>query len=423
MSKAGRFLHSIGEKFVTVGEAMSRIGRARRKQLQPKQILAPVSPIALLTELATCWKESGCHRESAALGCMLGAAVGDASGALLEFGGSKDVGAAMTMPGGGVFDVAPGQFTDDTELSLCLALGLLDSGGTLDLECIAARYRDWICSSPFDVGQATRHAFQNAMSASEMRAFAIAQNSGSKANGSLMRCMPLALWGHRLSQNQLLRCAFLDSSLSHPNPVCQAAVACYVAAAAKLIADGQVDSALQASHEILDTVNQEWIKKGCASGESEQLPADEVKGWLDDALNGKCIPYSPQDGFVRIAFTHAFRHLACGTSFTEALSETLAGFGDTDTNAAIVCGLLGARDGLQAIPQQMWQSVLLCDTAGGRLRPLWLSGSQLPEIALRLLHSAPHQIETRHLPDHIVDPLSEDVQMRVCRPTARNFMD
>ena len=47
-----------------------------------------------------------------AYGCLLGAAVGDAAGAFLEFRpgfDSEDVRLAMTMPGGGVFKVGPGE--------------------------------------------------------------------------------------------------------------------------------------------------------------------------------------------------------------------------------------------------------------------------------------------------------------------------
>ena len=50
--------------------------------------------------------------EDAALGCLLGAAVGDAAGATLEFKRvvtEADVDEALRMPGGGVLDVGPGQ--------------------------------------------------------------------------------------------------------------------------------------------------------------------------------------------------------------------------------------------------------------------------------------------------------------------------
>ena len=54
--------------------------------------------------------------------------------------------------------------------------------------------------------------------------------------------------------------------------------------------------------------------------------------------------------FVRIGFTHAFFHLLEQSTFENALRETLAGGGDTDTNACIVGALLGALHGIDGIP-------------------------------------------------------------------------
>ena len=46
-------------------------------------------------------------------------------------------------------------------------------------------------------------------------------NSWSQANGALMRILPLAIWGHRLSDEELAFCAHQDAILSHPHENCQ----------------------------------------------------------------------------------------------------------------------------------------------------------------------------------------------------------
>ena len=59
-------------------------------------------------------------KRSMARGALLGAFIGDASGATLEFldrkPSAEDVERALSMVGGGCWRVAPGQITDDGEL-------------------------------------------------------------------------------------------------------------------------------------------------------------------------------------------------------------------------------------------------------------------------------------------------------------------
>src|SRR5690606_31536387 len=96
-----------------------------------------------------------------AQGCLLGAFVGDAAGARLEFLGRKptevELADAQAREGGGVLRVAAGQVTVDGELRLALARALVNApqvppGG------VATGYRAWRNSKPFDVGQATSGA-------------------------------------------------------------------------------------------------------------------------------------------------------------------------------------------------------------------------------------------------------------------------
>src|SRR5262245_7686138 len=99
--------------------------------------------------------QSAKDKKDARLACLLGACVGDAAGVVLEFIGRKpeaaEVARAMTMLGGGFLRVAPGQITDDGELTLCLARALAAST-KFDKEKIALSYADWVRSRPFDMG-------------------------------------------------------------------------------------------------------------------------------------------------------------------------------------------------------------------------------------------------------------------------------
>ena len=165
--------------------------------------------------------------------------------------------------------------------------------------------------------------------------------------------------------------AFLadGSALSHPNQSCQDAVACYIIAIANLMrVPGNRQEAFQATRV--------WADVHANA---------EVRGWLDDAEANLNYPYHPQAGYVRIAFTHAFRLLIQGADYMAAMREVLEGGGDTDTNACIVGGLIGAADGIEAIPSAIVQAVIECDTSKGRHpRPDFLSSRHVPSLAERL---------------------------------------
>lgn len=324
--------------------------------------------------------------QQVALGCLLGACSGDAAGATLEFIGRRpthaEVESALNMTGGGVWNVAPGQITDDGELTLCLAHALADQPN-FEIERIAKQYAAWIESHPFDIGITTRTSLGCFLHDARWRTIcakdgyavgmkqAAAQScTDSKANGSLMRVTPLGIWGYRFSDAVLAGFARQDSALSHPNQSCQDAVACYVIAIANLIrTPGDRHTAFHATRI--------WADANANT---------EVRGWLDDAESKLNYPYHPQAGFIRIAFTHAFRLLIQGADYMTAMREILAGGGDTDTNACIVGGLIGAADGSASIPAAMAKAVIECDTSKGlHPRPDFLRGRHIPALAAHLL--------------------------------------
>lgn len=330
---------------------------------------------------------------NAAMGCLLGALVGDAAGATLEFlldnPTPEQVAWAMSMPGGGKIQVAPGQITDDGELTLCLAQALAESE-TFDLEKIARSYARWVESHPFDIGFTTSSSL-GAVRSFDMTNFSYAKTMSiaaskhcthSKANGSLMRITPLGIWGHNLEIEEIAKYAHQDTSLSHPNPSCGYALACYSIAVATLIRQsGKRELAFDNAKNWLDS--QENIAKQQKTFTSWK----EVRGWLQDAEYDVNVPYEPHIGFIKIAFTHAFRHLLLGSDYESAISETLAGGGDTDTNTCIVGGLIGAAVGVDNIPENMRHAVLNCDTTLGKHpRPDFLHPKQVKELITQLLN-------------------------------------
>ncbi len=150
-------------------------------------------------------EKAGCAR-----GAFFGALVGDAAGSKLEFLGrlptEQEVDDAMTLPGGGFWRTAPGQITDDGELTLCLA-DALSKASTFPLDAIARNYVEWHRSGPFDLGQTIDGAFSvDDIGGKHIDRRIQKANAKfgkeSKANGSLMRRVPFAIW-HRLKDEEL----------------------------------------------------------------------------------------------------------------------------------------------------------------------------------------------------------------------------
>ena len=95
---------------------------------------------------------------------MIGAFVGDAAGAPLEFRTVTEASLfeALKFEGGGKMRVAPGQVTDDSEMAMCILHSLTEAdANTLDVYLLEKYYALWRDSDPFDMGITTRKALRN----------------------------------------------------------------------------------------------------------------------------------------------------------------------------------------------------------------------------------------------------------------------
>eukprot|EP00026_Physarum_polycephalum_P012653 Phypoly_transcript_12979.p1 GENE.Phypoly_transcript_12979~~Phypoly_transcript_12979.p1 ORF type:complete len:284 (+),score=30.80 Phypoly_transcript_12979:151-1002(+) len=253
----------------------------------------------------------------------------------------------------------------------------------------------WYRSNPFDVGTTTFQSIgaavrgeSNSRYKSEIldkKGYAFAMNWGaisgeakfSKANGSLMRATPLGVFAHNLEPEQIAEIARADCATTHPNPTCGDAVACYAIAIAHLL-------------------NNPGDNRGAFAVAKSWLTSDnkdsEVCAWLTDAEGSEPIECYPNAGFIKIGFTLAFRHLYKNTPYAVAIAETIAGGGDSDTNACIVGGLVGALHGAENIPQEMKIPVLTCNTQLGRPRPDFLHPRHLQKLTEEIFNSAPKPV-------------------------------
>ena len=130
-------------------------------------------------------------------GCLLGLAVGDAVGTTVEFKSPGSFPDVSDMLGGGPFRLAPGQWTDDTSMALCLADSLLEAGGFDPWDQLTRYvrwYRDGYRSSTgafFDIGNATRAALERFERSGEP--WCGSDDATTAGNGSIMRLAPVPM--------------------------------------------------------------------------------------------------------------------------------------------------------------------------------------------------------------------------------------
>ncbi len=317
---------------------------------------------------------------------MLGACVGDAAGAVLEFMGRlptpAEVDRALTMPGSsGKTDslshlstngrIGPGQVTDDGELTLALWSALYRHPPKLGppIDEMLGVYARWWASQPPDIGRTCSLAFEAASNMlrdpngniDDYLALVQRMNGNSQANGALMRATALAHWAaadKEVPPSLVALMGRADAQLSHPNSVCQDCNALYLYACTLLLRGIEPRLAYKQTGEFaMQTIADQTV----------------LKWFFNDSQDITGLRCQENNGHVRYAFTLAFYFMQNPEiGFEEALRQTLLKGGDTDTNAAIVGGLVGCYS---EPPRHLKEPVLTFRADGGKgghIRPQWL---------------------------------------------------
>jgi ADP-ribosylglycohydrolase len=277
---------------------------------------------------------------SRAQGCLLGQCAGDALGQMVEFMSKEAIrhqypNGVCDMKNGGAFNTLAGQPTDDTEMALMLARSIVQEK-KFDAKKVYKAYQFWYKSDPFDCGNTVMRGLTSAFS----------PNKESQANGSLMRISPLGIYGSRFELDTVADWAMQDSRLTHPNVVCQKAVAVYTTAIATAISTGQNNDALYDLTLI--------------RARQELFYESSVYETLQKAENTPPPDFKRNGGWVLIALQNAFYRLLHAKDTEQAIIETVNEGGDTDTNGAICGALLGAVYGIESIPTRWRNAVLNC---------------------------------------------------------------
>ena len=308
-----------------------------------------------------------------AVGCLLGQAIGDSLGSLVEFRSAADIakeypaGVRELRSGVGTWRLLAGQPTDDTELALALARTLVQQRSFAP-DAVATAYGRWFRDG-WDIGTTTRQAFSELKEGTQGTAAVARRNANrvSQSNGATMRASPLAIAA--TNADQAAAWAAEDALLSHPNPVCVVANAAYVVALHAGIA-GATPQEMHAAAMAAARETGNALEAGGITGTAEAVQAVVTR--LEAAARGE-LPedFTRQMGWVLTALQAAFHALLHAPSAEQGLVHVVGCGGDTDTNGAIAGALLGAAYGRQAWPARWTTQVLAC-------RPVQGSGTQHP---------------------------------------------
>jgi ADP-ribosyl-[dinitrogen reductase] hydrolase len=265
---------------------------------------------------------------SRARAAFIGMAIGDALGAPAEFmtrGEIKDkYGVLQDMVGGGWLRLKPGQVTDDTDMSLCIARAIAQAEGW-SFTGIADNLVGWLKSKPIDVGDTCRRGIRNYLLHGTLET---PPNNWDGGNGAAMRMLPVALF--TLGDSALLeRYSLQQAHLTHNHALSDAA--CITIG--NLVHLGLTGRSLRRMRREVDEM-------------VEKFPAfkfDPYKGLAT--------------GYVVDTMQTVFHCLFRSRSFEGCVIDTVNQGGDADTTGAIAGALAGAYYGEEGIPAR-WRKKL-----------------------------------------------------------------
>lgn len=279
-----------------------------------------------------------------ARGALVGLAAGDALGTTVEFMARGSFKPLTDIVGGGPFDLAAGQWTDDTTMAICLAESLVACGGFDPVDQLRRYVRWWKegHNSPtghcFDIGSTTRESLANFLSTGEPYRDMHEKNGG---NGSLMRLAPIAI--AYADTADLVHYAGLQSRTTHASLEAIAACQAYALMIRRAIA-GQDKADVLDIAGIQDTPGM------------EDLPP-KIRAVLAGSYREKAIDAIRGSGYVVESLEAALWCFWRATDFRDG-ALLAANLGqDADTTAAIYGQLAGAHFGFAGI-DEAWRNKL-----------------------------------------------------------------
>lgn len=295
-------------------------------------------------------------------GVLVVQACGDALGVPYEFATPPRFEEAV-MRGGGLGPYAPGEWSDDTQMAICVArvaasadltaTNATPATGTSPLDAIAAAFENWKLDGATDMGRQTAAVLRNArrLEGSPARRLREASHAMSAfpgltaSNGALM-CAGVTGLVALGDRHATARAARAVAELTHDDPLATDACALWSEAVRLAVTEQRLD-----------------VEAGL-----DLIPAErraDWHGWIVDAASPRPSTGLRANGFCVTALQAAWHAISTTTPsngsatghVTAALQAAIRIGGDTDTIGAITGALLGARYGDSATPTTWRNSI------------------------------------------------------------------
>ena len=279
-------------------------------------------------------------------GALLGLAIGDAVGTTVEFSPRGTFAPVTDMVGGGPFRLAPGQWTDDTSMALCLAASLVEKGD-FDARDQMDRYVAWMqhgymssTGQCFDIGVTTSSALRTYIRTNEP--FSGSTDPRASGNGSLMRLVPVPMFYYP-DTAAAIHYSGESSRTTHAAPECIDACRYFALLLCKVFAGHDKDDLLAPVAETYFDPPLSPKIAAIAKGAYHVKTRDRVVG----------------NGYVVNSLEAALWSFVTTTTYEAAILAAVNLGDDADTTAAICGQIAGAYYGVNAIPAAWLAKVAL----------------------------------------------------------------
>jgi ADP-ribosyl-[dinitrogen reductase] hydrolase len=283
---------------------------------------------------------------------LVGCAIGDALGNPFEMwkvdNPKLQEWDGLFKEGGTFWWGQPGQYTDDTLMSMALAASLVENQG-FDMEDVGSKYLAWMESgNTRGIGGTTARALTRLKNGSSVLESGVTLTEDGKptgGNGTAMRASPIGLW-YRNDPEKLIEIAMQDASITH-NSFEPKMGSVAVALGTGMIASG-MDEKLLMIKIVADVVSDSLVKdKLLLAIKHLEEGTDPFDALAEIGVNG----YVPE------TVGAAFYCLGACDNFKDTVILAVKAGGDTDTTAAIAGAMAGTLYGLEGIPSEYKENV------------------------------------------------------------------